>query len=124
MEPSFVPFRNQGNQGAIGFYLLPSYLAAGRCKRRFTCFTIKTLSENYTFVFQNPYLQNLDQFYGHHDSNKKTDGAHSRRRRSEEEGGDWADFAHRADPWLYPHLIEFTLIGATMAIVMFHHIGK
>ena len=77
------------------------------------------------FVFQNPYLQNLHQFYGHHYNNKKTDGAHSRRRRSEEEGGDWwADFAHSADPWLYPHLIEFTLIGATMAIVMFHHIGK
>ena len=85
------------------------------------------------FVFQNPYLYNLTQFYGNHDSNSKCTeektGGNSRHKRSEEDGGvhssDWINqFAHSADPWLYPRLIEFTLIGATMAIVMFHHIGK
>ena len=86
------------------------------------------------FVFQNPYLYNLTQFYGNHDSNSKCTeektGGNSRHKRSDEDGGGHSkhsaisDFAHKADPWLYPHLIEFTLIGATMAIVMFHHIGK
>ena len=62
----------------------------------------------------------------HHSSHGKDDESHHDEKVDHvvTVGKSIFETAVMAEPILYPHLIEFALIGASFALIMAHHVGK
>ena len=62
-DHTWIPLWKPRNHNPLLFYLMPFYLAAGRCKRSFTCFYLLTKTR---LCHVHPTVKSLNQNMNHH----------------------------------------------------------